>query len=119
MTEINDSELIKLERVIKWAQSQQQSRRDIDQFTKDIREKVNAVGFECEVKVFDTEDPEVYAFDIEINGRIGGSIFDPDRQVHEVTSNLLDLPGQEKGFIASRDYLDRLVNRERRKGHQN
>lgn len=112
MTEINDYEIEKLEKVINWAKGQQQSRRDIDQFTKDIREKINAVGFECEVKVYDTEDPEVYVFDIEINGRVGGSVFDPDRMVHEVTSNYLELPGQQTGFVPSKDYLDKLAQRE-------
>ncbi len=110
--EINDSEMLKLEKIINWAKGQQESRRDIDQFTKDIRERINNVGFECEVKVYDTEQADVYAFDIEINGRLGGSAFDPDRQVHEVTNNLLELPGQDKGFIASKEYLDKLVQRE-------
>ena len=40
---------------------------------------------------------------VDITGRVLGSFFDPDRQVHEVTSNLLELPGQEKGFIKSKD----------------
>ena len=118
MTEINDSELLELEKVTKWMKSVQESRRDIDQFAKDIREKINKVGFECEVKVYDTDQEGVYAFDVEITGRVGGSVFDPDRQVHEVVNNILELPGQDKGFIASRDYLDRLVQRERAKGHK-
>jgi hypothetical protein len=119
MTEINDSEMLKLEKVINWAKGQQASRRDIDQFTRDIRERINNVGFEAEVKVYDTEQEGVYAFDIEINGRVGGSVFDPDRQVHEVTNNLLALPGQETGFIPTKEGLDKLAQREMSKKRGN
>jgi len=112
--DINDSELLKLEKVLNWAKSQQESRRDIDQFTKDIREKINHAGFEAEVKVLETSQPGTYAFDVELTGRLD-SRFDPDRQVHEVTSNLLELPGQKEGFIPSRDYLDKLANMELKK----
>lgn len=118
MIDINDSELLRLEKVVNWAKSQQKTRRDIDQFTRDIREKINAVGFECEVKVMETNEEGVYGFDIELNGRVGGSSFDPDRQVHEVTRNLLELPGEQTGFIPSKEHLDKLVNRERAKGHR-
>lgn len=118
MIELNDHEILKLEKISKWAESQAGSRRDIDQFTKDIRERINHIGLEAEVKVMETDQEGVYAFEVEINGRVGGSVFDPDRQVHEVTSNLLDLPGQDKGFIKSREYLDKLVQRERAKGHK-
>lgn len=118
--DINDSELLKLERVIEWAKGAQQSYRNIDQFTKDVKERINGCGFECTVKVFDTNEDGVFAFEIEIDGRLGSS-FDPDRQVHEVTNNLLELPGQDKGFIDTKGYLDKLAQREfRRKqsGHQ-
>ena len=112
--ELNDSEILKLEKVIKWAEARQQSSTDIDQFTKDVEEQINLCGFTCEVKVYDTEQKDVYGFEIEINGRVLGGLFDPDRQVHEVTSNLLQLPGQDTGFIKSKEYLDKLVQREMR-----
>jgi len=115
MTEINDSELLKLEKVNNWAAARQKTYTDIDQFTKDLEEQVNLAGFTCEVKVYDTDQPDAYGFDVEITGRTLGSFFDPDRQVHEVTNNLLQLPGEDKGFIKSKEYLDKLVNREVKK----
>lgn len=118
MTDINDSELLRLEKVNDWAAAQQGKSLNIDQFTKDLEEQVNKIGFTCTVKVYDTDQEGAYAFELEITGRTAGSVFDPDRQVYEVTNNILELPGQDKGFIPSKEGLDKLVQRERAKGHR-
>jgi hypothetical protein len=117
---LNDSDIIKLEKgPVAWANARVGSRRDVDQFTKDLAEQINKCGFTCEVKVFDTNQEETYGFEIEINGRTAGSVFDPDKQVHEVTHNLLELPGEQEGFVKSKEWLDRIANREmKRKGSQ-
>lgn len=118
MMDINDSELLKLEKVNNWAAARQGKGLDIDQFTKDLEEQINLAGFTCEVKVYETDQESAYAFEVEINGRTRDSLFDPDRQVHEVVNNLLELPGEDKGFIPSKEYLDKLVNREAAKKHK-
>lgn len=119
MTDINDYELLKLEEINNWAAAQQGKSVPIDQFTKDLEEKFNEVGFTVEVKVYDTDQSGAYAFGVEITGRTADSQFDPDRMVHEVTSNLLELPGQDKGFIPSKEGIDRLVQREMSKNSKN
>jgi hypothetical protein len=111
MIDINDFELLKLEEVNNWAASYQKKHISIDQFTKDLEEKINHAGFSCEVKVYDTNQAGAYGFDIELTGRLG-SIFDPDRMVHEVTTNVLELPDADKGFIKTKDAAKALLNRD-------
>jgi hypothetical protein len=114
--QLNDSDIKRLhEGPVAWANARVGSRRNIDQFAKDFEEQVNKCGFTCEVKVYDTNQAETYSFEVEINGRTPGSVFDPDKQVHEVTSNLLELPGEQEGFVKSKEWLDKLVSRERAK----
>lgn len=114
--EINDSEILKLERgPVAWARNREGTSQSIDQFVRDLQEQVNHCGLSCEVKVFDTNVSGVYAFEVELNGRVGGSVFDPDRQVHEVTTNLLSLPGEHEGFIPSKEGMAKLFAREQAK----
>jgi hypothetical protein len=114
--DLNDSEILKLEKgPLTWARLRQGSSMDIDQFVKSLEEQINQCGFTVEVKVLETNEPGVYAFTAEINGRTAGSVFDPDRQVHEVTHNLLQLPGETTGFIPSKDGIARLLQREKEK----
>ena len=111
--QLNDSEIIKLEKgPMAWAKLRQGSHMDVDGFVKAMVEQIANVGFTCEPKVYDTNQAGAYAFDFEINGRNAVSLFDPDRQVHEVVNNLLELPGQDKGFIPSKDGLAKLLNRD-------
>jgi hypothetical protein len=77
-----------------------------------VVDQINNCGFTVEPKVLETNVPGAYRFEFEINGRTAGSLFDPDRQVHEVTNNLLQLPGQDKGFIPSKDGIAKLLNRD-------
>lgn len=113
--ELNDSDLLELEKVNKWAAKYSGRRMSIDQFARDLEEKINQAGFKCEVKVFDTDQAEVYAFEVELNGRTFG-VFDPDQMVYEVANNVLELPGQDKGFIKTKDAAAALLNREKPKG---
>jgi hypothetical protein len=111
--DLNDSEILRLEKgPLAWARLRQGNSLPIDGFVKSLTEQINECGFTVEVKVFDTEQHGVYAFEAEINGRTAGSLFDPDRQVHEVVNNLLELPGQDKGFIPSKDGISKLLNRD-------
>lgn len=115
--DLNDSDLLKLEKVNNWAAKHAGRRMSIHQFAKDLEAKINEAGFSCEVKCYDTNQEEVYAFEVEINGRISGQ-FDPDQMVWEVTNNILELPGQQKGFIPTKDAAAKLLNRDLGKGHK-
>lgn len=89
---------------LRWANQQQGKTRDIHRFTEDLKEQFAAIGFGVDVQVWDTNQEGTYAFKIEIRSRLDGSAFDHDRQVHEVVSNILDIPGQE-GWIKTSDAL--------------
>lgn len=104
--EIHDSEILAIERgPLAWARSRQQSRMDLEDFRQTMVDKFADVGFGVTVKCYDTDVPEVYAFDVEINRRLRGN-FDPDQQVHEVVNNLAEIPEDEgKGWIKSDEGL--------------
>lgn len=113
---LNDSELLKIERgPYAWALSQQKKTLNIDQFTKDLKEQFNQIGLQVTVKVFDTNESGVYGFEVEINGRVLGSFFDPDRQVHEAVSNILSLPGED-GWINTNEAFKEQRAKERLHG---
>lgn len=115
--DMNDEDLLRLEKVNNWAAKFAGRRMSIDQFAKDLKEKINEAGFTCEVKVYDTNQAEVYAFEVELNGRTYGA-FDPDKMVWEVTNNILELPGQDKGFIPTKDAAAKLLNHDFGKGQK-
>lgn len=92
--ELHDSDIIAMEYgPLAWAQQQSGRMLDIDRFTKDVAEQFERIGFQVEVQVWDTNERGVWAFKVLIEKRIGEA-FDPDRQVHEVVSNLLEIPGE-------------------------
>lgn len=101
MLEVNDSEILAIERgPLAYAQKHQGSHRDLEDFRRAIVAQFGEIGFQANVKCFETNQPGCYAFDFEITGRVPGSQgFDPDRQVHEVVNNILELPDQEGGWI--------------------
>jgi hypothetical protein len=120
MIDLNDSDLERIEKVYNWMKIQQQTRRNIDQFTQDATEKFASEGFKVDVHVKETNQEGVYGFEVEIQGRTFGT-FDPDKQVWEVTNNILELPGQEKGFIKTDGAAKALLEGDRPKnkgGHK-
>jgi hypothetical protein len=112
MIDLNDSDLLAIDKIDKWMQIQQKTRRNIDQFTKDVTEKFANAGFKVDVQVKETNEEGVYGFEVEIQGRTFGS-FDPDKQVYEVTNNILELPDQEKGFIKTHGAAKALLEGDR------
>jgi hypothetical protein len=98
--DIHDSEIIQIEKgPLAWARTKQFSRMELEDFRRTMVEKFQDIGFGVNVKCYDTDVPDVYAFDIEINRRLRGN-FDPDQQVHEVVNNLAEIPEDEgKGWI--------------------
>jgi hypothetical protein len=101
MIDLNDSDILALEQgPLRRLQECEEKMMDLESFRLMAIEAFGEAGFQVTVKCFDTTQQGVYAFDIEINGRVPGSRrFDPDRQVHEVVNNILKLPDQEGGFI--------------------
>lgn len=100
MIELYDHEVIAIDKgPVAWMTQQQGSAMSLEEFRIAAEGKFADIGILASVKTFETSEPGTYAFDVEIYGRTHAHEFDFDRQVHEVVNNLLDDPGQEKGFI--------------------
>lgn len=99
--ELNDSEILAIERgPLAYAQKHQGSYRDLENFRRAIIAQFGEIGFQANVLCFETDQPDCYAFEFEITGRVPGTgRFDPDKQVHEVVNNILELPDQDQGWI--------------------
>ncbi len=76
--------------------------RNYNDFEREIRDRFAAIGFTVDVNWYRfalDEVPQDGAMpEITITGRTEKHVFDPDRQVHEAVSNVLELPGEE-GWI--------------------
>jgi hypothetical protein len=97
---------------LQYAQQRAGKMLDIDRFVRDLQEQFFQIGLGTQVKVFTTAEPGVYAFEVEIQKRLGAP-FDPDQMVHEVTHNLLDLPGEQEGFVDTESGMRELLRKER------
>jgi hypothetical protein len=94
-----DSELLRCEEVIKKLNERQgRGGTNLEKFRQEIVERFAGIGLGVAVRVYTTNEEGLYAFDIDIDRRLAGQ-FDPDRQVHEVTNDLLNLG--EGGVIKS------------------
>jgi hypothetical protein len=100
---ILDSEIDALQRgPFAWAREQQEKGNvDLESFRKEAVNRFAECGFRVNVLTYATDIQGVYAFDFELIGRTEKKAFDFDRMVYEVTNNILELPGEEKGFIKS------------------
>lgn len=99
--ELYDSDLLKMEKgPLRWMKSKQGSSMDLEAFRRGAEEQFGEVGFEVNVKCYDTNQDGMFAFEVDILRRVNRRFtFDYDQMIHEVTSNILEIPGQEKGFI--------------------
>jgi hypothetical protein len=81
--------------------------RNYSDFEREIRERFEDIGFTVDVNWHSYAMNHVVQAgsampEITITGRTDpGFVFDPDQQVHEVTSNVLDLPEEDAGVIAT------------------
>lgn len=111
--ELYDTDILAIEAgPLKYAQDRAGKTLDIDRFTKDLAEQFAQIGLGADVQVHTTAQTGVWAFVIEIQRRLDESPFDFDRMVHEVTNNVLALPGQE-GFINTSQAMNELLRKER------
>lgn len=101
MIDLNDSEILLIEKgPLAYIEKHQGTHIDLENFRRAVVDQFGEIGFQANLKAYETNMPECYAFDVEIIGRVPGSrTFDPDRQVHEVVHNILKLPDQQEGFI--------------------
>lgn len=98
--QLYDHEIIAMEQgPLAWMKSKQGTSMELEDFRRAAVEKFHDTGFLVYLKVFDTTEKGVYAFEVEILGRVEKKEFDFDRQVHEVVGNLLELPDQAGGWI--------------------
>jgi hypothetical protein len=97
--ELYDSDVLAMEPVYRWAVEQQGKRLPLEDFRQQLTHKFHDHGFVVNVKAFTTTEEGVYAFDVEVLRKIEKKEFDYDKQVHQVVSNLLDLPDQAGGWI--------------------
>lgn len=99
--ELYDSDLLKMEKgPLRWMQSKQGTAMDLEGFRRAAVEQFAEAGFEVNVKCYDTNQDGMFAFDVDIVRRVEAKFsFDYDKMIHEVTNNILEIPGQEKGFI--------------------
>ena len=75
-------------------------RHNYDDFDREIRESYAEIGFTVEVNWYEFEaggqKQEGAMPEVTVTGRTDpGHVFDKDRQVHEVTSNVLGIPGED------------------------
>ena len=94
-------------------------------FERMIRDRFAKLGFTVDVNWYayalgGREQKGSAMPEITITGRTDEKfVFDPDRQVHEVVNNLLDLPGQAKGEWIKTDpaAMKRLLGEQGGSGH--
>lgn len=96
LVELYDSEFLAIEEgPLAWANHRVGSRRNIDQFCRDLTEQFGLIGLEVEVQPWTTADPEAYAFKVEIRARVTPQPTDYDRMQHEIRANILEIPGAD------------------------
>ncbi len=98
--DLHDSEIARMGEVISKLNHLQGKAINLEAFRKSVIERFEDIGFRVVVKVYDTNQDGLFAFDIEIVERLEGT-FDPDRQVHELTNDYLGLG--EGGVIKTQE----------------
>lgn len=106
MIDLYDSEVIKIEKVLDALKMRAVSRRNYEDFDREIKEKLAEAGFVATVHWFtaagpdNIQIPDMLMPEVTIDGRIapdGGVLaadqftFDHEQQVHEVTNDLLEI----------------------------
>lgn len=103
--ELNDSDILRIEKgPWTYMREKQKTRMEIEDFRRTVIDKFRDIGFEADLLVYSTDVPDVYAFEVVVKKRLGDE-FDPDRQVHEVVNNFLELPDQAGGWIKTDEML--------------
>jgi hypothetical protein len=82
-------------------------------FEREIREAFAEAGFTVHVNwhkfAIGCQEQEGAMPEVTITGRTEKHVFDKDRQVHEVTSNILGLPGEDGVIKTDRETVKRFM----------
>ena len=96
-------------------------RHNYNDFDREIREAFAQIGFTVEVNWHEfavgSQKQEGAMPEVTITGRTEAREFDKDRQVHEVTHNVLGLPGEEGVIKADPDTLKSFLDGNGGHGH--
>lgn len=97
-------------------------RHNYTDFEREIRERFAGIGFTVEVSWYGFSrggQPQEGAMpEVTVTGRTDGKhVFDKDRQVHEVTHNILGIPGEEGVIKADRDTVRNFMEGNGGHGH--
>jgi len=115
--DIADSEVLEIERVlVALTERARDKQRNFEDFEREIRERFEDIGFVVRVSWYEFgREGQVGAVpgaampEVTIVDRCERKPFDHDRQVHEVTRNILGLPGQEGVIRTNTTGMRRLV----------
>lgn len=98
LIDLYDSEILAAENVLNKLHEKQRSVTNLEAFRKEIVERFAEIGLDVFAKIYETTEEGLFAFEVEIRGRTEGIDWDPDKQVHQVREDILDLlPESEKG----------------------
>lgn len=95
---VYDSDILAMEKIIQELHDRYQGKmRNYAAFEREAREKFAAIGLDVaitwnEYAIGGTRQEGAMP-EITVTGRIEPEKWDPDRMVHEVTSNILEIPG--------------------------
>ena len=84
LIDLYDSEILAAEKVLDRLHSSQRTSKNLESFRKEITERFAEIGLVVDVKVYTTNQEDVFGFDVEIIGRTEALNWDPDKMVHEV-----------------------------------
>lgn len=93
LVDIYDSEIPALEEAVAALNEQVGQRRDLESFRQEAIERFAKAGFEVKVTAHYTRTPGLFAFDIDIIGRLDPEPFDHERQSYEVRHDVLGIDG--------------------------
>lgn len=106
--DIYDHEVEQIEAALEKLSEKSGTMANYGAFEREARDRFAAIGFTVDINWYEYSVNGVKGEgampDITITGRTDPNFtFDPDRQVHEIVQNYLDLPGEEKGRVIKSD----------------
>lgn len=118
-----DSEVLAIERVHLALQDRARGRKlNYNDFEREAKERFAEIGFVVAVNwyrfsVDGVEQEDAAMPEITVTGRTEAKAWDPDRQVHEAVSNILELPGQDGWIKTDPETLRRFLGDQGGHGH--
>lgn len=98
MIDLLDSEILEIEKVLNALSAKQRTSQNLESFRQEILGRFAEIGFIAGVKVYETNQEDVYGFVVDELTRIEDTPFDYERMAHEVTTDILEvLPPSERG----------------------